>query len=667
HANNPVDWYPWCDEAFDRAREQDRLVLLSIGYSTCHWCHVMAHESFENEAIADLMNANFVNIKVDREERPDVDEVYMAATMALNGGQGGWPMTVFLTPDKKPIFAGTYFPPTDGYGRPGFPTLLTKLSGAWNEHRDAVVEDSEKIVAFLQEQWDRDGAGKIGESDLKAALDQYSAAFDPVWGGFGGAPKFPSVTGLCLLLRLSKRFGDPSAKQMVLTTLDRMAAGGIYDQVGGGFARYSTDREWLVPHFEKMLYDNALLVSAYVEAFQLTGNLRYKTVATETLDYLLREMLSDEGCFYSATDADSEGVEGKFFVWTSDELKEYLGEEAGLFQEYYGATAAGNFEGSNVLHVPHAIDDVAETFGVKVEEVEEMLSRHRAILYDVRKQRTPPSTDDKLLASWNGLAIQAFVAAARVFGDEKYLNAAVAAAAGVAEYLTDANGRVLRSYRDGKASGEGYLEDYAQIGLALLDLYELTGRRVFLSRVEEIAENIYTRFKRPKDSTFRTTTSDHENLPVDFRDGADGPTANPNASAALLLARLGFHLDRSDYKDAATAAVTAFGALAAKHARAYPATLAVMDFLVDGPVELVLAGDPSSDDFKALKAEVARCYLPNRVEAVLDVTAREESEGLPLLEGKNPVDGKAALYVCKDYACLEPVVDVVRVGELLNA
>ncbi|MGH2685049.1 MAG: thioredoxin domain-containing protein, partial [Actinomycetota bacterium] len=470
HADNPVDWYEWGDEAFERARREDRPILLSVGYAACHWCHVMERESFENEDIARLMNERFVSVKVDREERPDVDSIYMDAVQAMSG-HGGWPMTVFLTPDGQPFFAGTYFPPEDRHGMPGFPKVLEAVSDAWRDRREDAVTQGQRVIDAIGRS---PSASKdpLDESILRGAFDGLERAFDPEFGGLGPAPKFPQPMTLELLLRMHVRGWD-GALEMVTTTLDHMAAGGIYDQLGGGFHRYSTDPVWLVPHFEKMLYDNAQLARLYTHALQVTGNHAYELVARNTLDYLLREMRHPDGGFFSAQDADSEGVEGKFFVWSWDELVAEAGEEAATA---LGATPDGNWEGTNIPWRPYpdrAIDEPT-----------------RERLLEIRERRVKPSTDDKVLASWNGLAISAFAVAGRVLGESRYVDAAVGAADFVVTALRRDDGRLLRAWREGRTSGPAFLDDHALMAAACLDLYETTFEVRWFEEARSLADDM---------------------------------------------------------------------------------------------------------------------------------------------------------------------------------
>ncbi len=666
HAHNPVDWYPWGNEALDRARREDRLILLSIGYAACHWCHVMERESFEDDEIAAIMNRHFVNIKVDREERPDLDEIYMAATMALNQGQGGWPMTVFLTPDLEPVFAGTYFPAGDAYGRPGFPTVLNAIAAAWGEKRDSVRVQAQRIAAHLRNQTAEIGpAMSVGEAELERAVDQYWGSFDSVYGGFGSAPKFPPATGLSLLLRLHDRLGDSRALDMVCKTLDRMGQGGIYDHVAGGFARYSTDRQWLVPHFEKMLYDNALLSGAYLEAYQVTQRPDYRRVAEETLDYVLREMTDPAGGFYSSTDADSEGEEGKFFIWTPDEIAAVLDRDAArIFCTYYDITPAGNWEGKNVLNVPRDPSQVAAELGMPLAELLTARDAARRKVYAARLERVAPSLDDKVLTSWNGLMISALAAGYRTLGDRRYLLAATRAADFVLGTLTRADGGLLRTYRAGQARLDGYLADYAYLSEALIDLFEAGGQWEYLWRAERLLELVVADFVDPETGACYSTSRDHETLLMRYRDGADGATPAPNAVAANALARASYHLARNDFRTAARRSIESYGSLIARFPRGFAKSLMVADLLLEGPVELALVGRPGSADLEQLRREVVRHYLPRRIEVLGDPTGTGRVP--PLLENKTLVGGKAALYVCRNFACQAPVTEPQQVAAALE-
>ncbi|MCW5795951.1 MAG: DUF255 domain-containing protein [Nitrospira sp.] len=666
HAYNPVDWYPWGPEALAQAAALKRPILLSIGYSSCHWCHVMERESFENEAIAALMNQHFICVKVDREERPDLDEIYMQATLALNRNQGGWPMTVFLTPDQKPFFAGTYFPPTDRYGRPGFPTLLKKIAEYWEKDHDGVVAQAVNLTARLQEGAHAPSPTTVGEAELDVAVTQFAEDFDARQGGFGGAPKFPPATGLSLLLHCYQRTKDPHTLTMVRTTLDAMAAGGIYDHIGGGFARYSTDERWLVPHFEKMLYDNALLARVYVEAYQVTADETYRRIACETLDYILKEMTSPEGGFYSATDADSEGVEGKFFVWTPEDVRAAVDsdEEARRFCAYYDVTAGGNWEHTNVLHTAKSVEAVAKELGITAGELTETITRLRPKLYAVRAKRIAPGLDDKVITAWNGMMISAMAEAGRVFDIPRYRAAAGRACDFLLTTLSKSDGRLLRTYRAGTAHLNAYLEDYAYFAEGLIDTYEAGGEERYLLESVRLAERMLADFADSQHGGFFTTATGHEALIMRSREGPDGATPSGNAVAASVLARLSYHFAREDFREAATAAVRAYGRQIARYPRAFAKSLIVVDFLMSGPAEIALVGRLGDQGMESLRAAVNRTYLPSRVLAHRD--SDQSATSHPLLQGKTLIDGKAAMYVCRNFACGRPITDPKEFPSLLD-
>jgi uncharacterized protein len=664
HAHNPVDWYPWGADALAKAKSEDKPILLSIGYSACHWCHVMERESFESEAIAAILNRDFVSIKVDREERPDLDDIYMAATIALNQGQGGWPMTVFLTPDQEPFFAGTYFPPEDKYGRPGFPSLLTQIAELWKADRPRLREQAQQLSEMLRANSRALPGAAVGEAEMRRALTQFAQDFDARWGGFGPAPKFPPATGLSLLLRLHRRTGDEKALEMARKTLDAMAEGGLYDQVGGGFHRYSTDEYWLVPHFEKMLYDNALLAKVYLEAFQATGEPTYRRVASEVLEYVQREMTSPSGGFYSATDADSEGEEGKFFVWTPAEIEAILGEaDARIFNEYYDVTERGNWEGHSIPNVTRSGPRVAARLGMGPDDLRLKMASLRAKVYEARKARVAPGLDDKVLTAWNGLMIGAMAEGARVSDDEGLLKTARAAADFVLETHRRADGRLLRTSRAGKAHIDGVLEDYAYLAEGLLDLYEAGGGDVYLERAIGLAERLSADFVS-EEGGFFSTAKDHETLIVRHREGHDGATPSANATAAHVLARLSFHLGREDWRLAAVAALKAYGRAIARQPRAFAKSLIAADLLLEGPVELAVVG--AAAETRGLRREIAARYLPNRIVAHGD-PAPAAIAARPLLQGKGLVGGKAALYICRHFACQAPITAPAAVAEALSA
>ena len=666
HAYNPVEWYPWNQNALSRAKQENKPILLSIGYSACHWCHVMEHESFENEEIAALMNMHFVNIKVDREERPDLDEIYMQATVAMNQGHGGWPMTVFLTPEQEPIFAGTYFPPTDKWGRPGFSTVLQNIAAAWEKDRESIVQQASRFTSRLRESIRVTSPMTVGQTEVETAVEQYSQDFDARYGGFGQAPKFPPATGLSFLLRQYHQTKDEHTLQMVQKTLNAMASGGIYDHIGGGFARYSTDERWLVPHFEKMLYDNALLARTYVEAYQVTQDENYRRIATETLDYILREMTSEEGGFYSATDADSEGVEGKFFVWTPAQIQAVLAnkEDARRFCAYYDITEEGNWEGHSIPHTPQSLEHVAEEMKCSSEELLTTIERVRPKVYQFRLQRVPPGLDDKVITAWNGMMIGTMAEAARVLGNQRYLVGATRAANFLLTTLSQPGNRLLRTYREGKAHLNACLEDYAYLSEALIDLYEAGGEERYLHEAVCLAERIVEDFSDQDQGGFFTTASDHESLILRSREGPDGATPSGNAVAASALARLSFHFNREDFREAATKAIRAYGHQISQIPRGYAKSLMVVDLLLNGPIELALVGQTGESTYEQLRTEVNQHFIPNRIIAYQQ--DRETETTHPLLTGKSQVEGKAALYLCRNFACEKPITDPKAVAIALQ-
>ncbi|HYZ10788.1 MAG TPA: thioredoxin domain-containing protein [Actinomycetota bacterium] len=635
HADNPVDWYEWSEEAFQRAREQDRPVLLSVGYAACHWCHVMERESFEDPDIARLMNEHFVCIKVDREERPDVDAIYMDAVQAMSG-QGGWPMTVFLTPDGRPFFAGTYFPPEDRRGMPGFPRVLEAIAGAWRERREELVGQGQRVVEAI-------GRAPGSSSDLltdgvlREALAGLRTAFDEEWGGFGGAPKFPQPITLELLLRWHRRGWD--TLDMVTRTLDRMAAGGIHDHVGGGFHRYAVDRTWLVPHFEKMLYDNAQLASTFLHGWQVTGRDRYRDVTRTTLDFVLRELRHPDGPLLSSLDADSEGQEGRFYVWAWDELVAEVGEEVA---EALGAGPEGNWEGRNVLWRPSNEADLPE----------EALRK----LLDGRSRRVRPATDDKVLAGWNGLAISALAAAGRVLDEPRYVEAATAAAGFVLSGLRSDDGRLLRSWRDGRTSGPAYLDDHALVAAACLDLYETTFEVRWFEEARRLADDILRLFADPQGGFFQTG-EDAERLVLRPKELFDTAVPSGSSAAADVLLRLSLLTGEAELERAAVSALRRVHELMARAPTALAQALGALDRYVGPSKEVAVVGDPDDPATGALLEEVRRRYLPNVVVAAAGPNDTEAAKAVPLLEAREPVDGRPAAYVCERFVCQRPVTE----------
>jgi hypothetical protein len=655
HAENPVDWYPWGEEALARAGREDKPIFLSIGYAACHWCHVMAHESFENEAVAALLNRTFVSIKVDREERPDLDDIYMAATMALSGG-GGWPMSVFLAPDRRPFFAGTYFPPADGHGRPGFSSLLKRIADLWQNQRDDLLARANALASEVRAGYEIAAAVPVSSAEISAAVRALAAAFDPEWGGFGLAPKFPPAASISLLLRYHAKTGDAQALAMATGTLNGMKNGGIYDHLAGGFARYSTDERWLLPHFEKMLYDNAGLARVYLEAYQATHDPEYRRVGRETLDYVVREMQGGEGGYCSATDADSEGEEGKFFVWTLDEIQALLAPaSARAFALFYDVTLKGNWEGRNVLHRPRTIGATAAELGSTSDDLQTLLEDARERLYRARLARVPPLLDDKVITAWNGLMIGAMAEGFRVLRDPRYLQSAERAARFVLSVLRRPDGGLFRTTRAGRAHLPGCLDDYAYLADALITLFEAGGSAEFLAEALRLAERTMRDFG-DSDGAFFSTARDHEALFARPREGYDGALPSANAVLARALARLARHYGRDDLTQRARAAIAAYGALIERAPRVFATSLDVLDFLESAPIELAVVGRRGAPDQEALESAIAGRYLPNRIVAHFDPD-RPEAVDLPLLRGKTLVRGQAALYICRNYACAAPVTD----------
>ena len=664
HAHNPVDWYQWGPEALERARREDKPILLSIGYAACHWCHVMERESFEDEETARIMNENFVCVKVDREERPDLDSIYMDAVQGMTG-HGGWPMTVFLTPDGDPFYAGTYFPPEDRHGLPGFPRLLQAIASAWRDQRHQLVGQGRQVAQSLARSATlRESLEPLSKDLLIQAHSGLSATFDRQWGGFGGAPKFPQPMTLEFLLRCHLR-GFSGALDMVSITLDRMASGGIFDQLGGGFHRYSTDRQWLVPHFEKMLYDNAQLARLYVRAWQVTGRDAYRTVAAETLEYLLREMRHEAGAFFCAQDADSEGEEGKFFVWSYDELVAEAGDSGRVVAEYFGALPEGNWEGKNVLWRPRPLEQVAQAAGMPASELEQLVEVARRRLLQSREQRIRPATDDKTLASWNGLAISAFAEAGRVLEEPAYVRAAERAAEFVLKELRNDAGRLLRAWRDGRTSGLAYLDDYAMMAAGCLSLYECTFDLRWITEAKALADEMLQLFRDPEGGAFFQTGADAERLVVRPKELFDNAVPSGNSVAAEVLQRLALLGGGEDYERAAVSALRSVRDLMARAPSGFGYALGALDLYLSAAKEVAIVGAPEAEDTRRLAREVWSRYLPNSVVALSEPGDEEAARVVPLLAGRQAIDGRAAAYVCEHFACRTPVTDPAELAAQL--
>ena len=661
HAGNPVDWYPWGPEALAAAKALDRPIFLSVGYSACHWCHVMEHESFESDAVAAIMNADFVCIKVDREERPDIDQIYMTAHHLLNRNEGGgWPLSVFLTPSGAPFYAGTYYPPDERYApsRPSFPRLLHSVAAAWKNKREELVELGKNVADGLQNMGDLEKSNTPLSADLLTnALRSLKRGFDGTNGGFGYAPKFPHPLEAKLLLRLSQR--DPEngeALTMLRLTLDKMARGGMYDQIGGGFHRYSVDAVWLVPHFEKMLYDNALLPPVYTEAFLLTGEAFYKRVACETLDCILKELTSSEGGFYSTLDADSEGEEGKFYVWSEAEIDAVLGPELTRFAKaVYGVTAGGNFEGHNIPCRARGDEEDAQRQKLDLPAFQAKLEEVKAKLYAVRAKRVWPGRDEKILTAWNGLAISAFAQAGAAFDEPKYISAAIGAADFVMTKMRTPDGRLLRTCGIGQpAKLTAYLEDYSYFIDALVSLYEATFDPRWIVAATELADVLHDRFDDPSGGFFYTA-DDHETLIARTKDLQDGSVPSGNAMAATALLRLSKLTGRA--KDAAKAEETlkTYRSLMADTPMGAGQMLVALDFWL-GPVdEIAVIGAEDSPAVHAVLKLLRSQFRPNRVIAFHDPATRPAPVGVKLLDGKEAL-GDVTVYVCRDFACRAPLV-----------
>ena len=667
HKDNPVDWYPWGEEAFARAAAEQKPIFLSIGYSTCHWCHVMEHESFETERVAEALNRDFVSIKVDREERPDVDDIYMQAVQMMTGS-GGWPLSLFLTPDRRPFYGGTYFPPDSRWGRPGFLQVLGSIASAWKSRREELETSAGEMLEHLSASAKAEAAaGTIGPRILEAAIESLARQFDAVEGGFGGAPKFPPAMRLEFLIRRWTAAGDPRSRDMTRLTLEKMAAGGMYDQIGGGFHRYSVDARWLVPHFEKMLYDNAMLARVYLLAFRSFGDLDFARVARETLDYLLREMTPEGGGFFAAQDADSEGEEGTFYVWNPASLEAAVGKDAApILAARFGVTPEGNFEnGQTVLSVVRTVARLATDFGRTQAEIARILEESRKKMYEARAKRVWPGTDDKLLTDWSALAISAFALAGRVLEEPRYEAAARAASDRILRHAIR-DGELL--HRETKGSGAdipGFASDYAYLIEALLDLYEATFEPGYFTEAVRLQKVFDERFADPRGGYFLSAAA-HDGLIVRPRESYDGATPSSNSVAAMNLLRLFAFTGDDSYRRRADAALGAFAGLLERAPTAFPRLLSALDWREGRPREVVLAGQPGRQDFEALRGAVWAGPGLNRVVAHAD-SAAGASELAGLVEGRAARNGAAAAYVCEGFACRAPVTDPAALRALLEA
>ena len=676
HAHNPVDWYPWGDAAFDKARREDKPIFLSIGYSTCHWCHVMERESFESEVIAEIINRSFVPVKVDREERPDVDRIYMTYVQAATGS-GGWPMSVFLTPDLKPFFGGTYFPPDNRYGRPGFPVLLDRIAAAWRDQRAEILETSGNVISQLKKYSEPASTGGIAnQTTLDSTFQYFRRTFDATHGGFGEAPKFPRPVIFNFLFRYYVRTQRSEALQMSLDTLRAMAAGGMHDQLGGGFHRYSVDERWLVPHFEKMLYDQAQLAIAYLEAYQITHNALYADIARSTLDYVLRDMTHPDGGFYSAEDADSvidlsnpKGKgEGAFYVWTAGELKQVLGPELyDSFAHHYGVEQNGNvhqdphgeFTGKNILYLRQTPEPATA----------KQLGEARAKLLEVRSKRVRPHLDDKILTSWNALMISAFAKAAQLLDEPRYRDAAQRAARFILSRMYDSSTGILqRRFREGEAAIHGFLDDYAFFIAALLDLYEADFDPSHLEAAIALTAKMRELFEDPDQGAFFTTAGRDSSLVLRMKDDYDGAEPSGNSIALLDLLRLAHLTDRDEYRRATVRTLDALMPKMSSQPVAVPQMLVALDYSLAAKREVVIAGDPNTEPAQALFRELHSRFLPYTITLLVDSDATRQTltSIFPAAGLMHQLDGQPTAYVCRNYTCNLPTTEVSKFAELLQ-
>jgi len=675
HAYNPVDWHPWGEEAFAKAKAEDKPIFLSIGYSTCHWCHVMAHESFEDPEVAALLNETFISIKVDREERPDIDSVYMTTCQMMTGG-GGWPLTIIMTPDKRPFFAATYIPKEKRFGRMGLLELILRIKKLWGSHRDEVEDLATQFSSALREQLSGPPGEELGESALKMAYEALSQSFDERHGGFGDAPKFPTPHNLTFLLRYWRRTGEKRALEIVERTLQAMRRGGIYDHVGFGFHRYSTDAKWLLPHFEKMLYDQAMLAMAYIEAYQASKKGEYAETAREIFAYVLRELAAPEGGFYSAEDADSEGEEGKFYLWTAEELQQILGEEAKLIIRVFNVEGEGNFAeevtgkrtGKNILHLRRPLAEIAPDLRMGEGELKQRLEAAREKLFAVREKRVHPHKDDKILTDWNGLMIAALAKGAQVLDEPQYAKAAARAADFILAKMRDLRGRLYHRYRDGEAAVPGFLDDYAFLIWGLVELYEATFNVGYLQAAIELADQMIGHFWDEEGGGFYFTADDAEDLGVRKKEAYDDALPSGNSAAMLDLLRLARLTADPELEEMVAELGRAFSKNVLQFPEAYTQLLAAVDFALGPSYEIVLVGEQEADNTKEMLKALRKQFIPNKI--VLFRPAGEEEPEITRLarftQHHASIAGKATAYVCLDYECRLPTTEPGKMLELLG-
>lgn len=666
HAYNPVDWFPWSDEAFEKAKAENKPIFLSIGYSTCHWCHVMERESFEDAEVATLLNEHFISIKVDREERPDVDHIYMAVCQAVTGS-GGWPLTIVMSPDKKPFFAGTYFPKGAKFGRPGLIEILKQITSIWGTEQEKIGQTIQTIAEAVTPHLDPTGEGNLTPDIFQEAYGLYQRSFDEQYGGFGDAPKFPTAHNLLYLLRHAKLQAEEKAHEMVEKTLASMHRGGIYDHVGFGFARYSVDRQWLVPHFEKMLYDNALLAYTYLETYEATNNPYYARIAREIFTYVLRDMTDPVGGFYSAEDADSEGEEGKFYVWTPKEVREVLGEEMGKFYcNLYDITEEGNFEGHSIPNLIHqTVESFAKRLGKTAEQIMPLLNGARERLFTVRENRIHPGKDDKVLTAWNGLMIAALAKGARVLGDPAYELAARRAVTFILTKLRTGNGRLLARYRDGHAAYPGYVDDYAFLTWGLVELYEATFDEQYLQEALRLTDDLLRLYWDHEQGGLYFYGEDAEQLIARPKEIYDGATPSGNGVTAYNLQRLYYLTGRQDLQEYAEKLLNAFAGNIEHYPIGYSFSLLALQMAMNPPSQVVIAGEKGAEVTRKMVDAVRKEYSPLRVVLVHDPTTILGSLS-PMVSDKTMIDQQATLYLCENFACQAPVTDLEKVSHLLN-
>ncbi|HKJ81550.1 MAG TPA: thioredoxin domain-containing protein [Ignavibacteriaceae bacterium] len=673
HANNPVDWYPWCDEAFEKAKSEDKPVFLSIGYSTCHWCHVMAHESFEEEEVAKLMNDAFVSIKVDREERPDIDGIYMTVCQMLTGS-GGWPLTIIMTPDKEPFFAGTYFPKDQRFGRPGMLEMIPQIKQAWNSRREEIIKSADKISSAVAQNSNLPAGDFLNDEILEKAFTDFQIRFDEENGGFGNAPKFPTPHNFFFLLRYWKKRGDNSALEMVKKTLIEMRKGGIHDHIGFGFHRYSTDSHWLVPHFEKMLYDQALLATAYIEIYQATKDEIFKSTAEEILKYVMRDMTSPEGGFYSAEDADSEGEEGKFYLWDEEELRNILGEDSNLIIKIFNCEKDGNWidptiggaPGTNILHLGKSYKELAKENELKADELKNKTDRARNKLFKARKKRVHPYKDDKILTDWNGLMISAFAKAAQVFDEKEYVEKAESAVEFIFQKLRTENGRLLHRYRQGEAGIPANIDDYSFLIAGLLDLYEASFKVTYLKSAIELNQTLQNSFWDSTNGGFYFTADDSEKLISRQKEIYDGAIPSGNSVALLNLLKLGRFTGDTIYEKKANQLVMAFSSVIKNSPIAFSQFLASLDFAFGPSKEIVIVGKKNNPESEKVLNFIRKKFIPNKVLLFKEEEDQNLAGIAKFTVDQKPLNGKTTVYVCENFNCKMPVTELKELEILLK-